>query len=87
MFTPPTVADLRTAARALGMNPSDAYLEAAARIVAPLASAYAMLDTMADEVPVVTEARTFSRPGPDQNRYGAWYVTTSIGRASCRERV
>jgi amidase len=80
MFTKPTVADLREAATRLGMTPSDDYLEAAIRIVAPLASAYAALDATPDEVPVVTEPRTFARPGPDQNRYGAWYVTTAIKR-------
>ena len=44
MFVKPSVADLREAATRLGMNPSDAYLEAATRIVAPLADAYAALD-------------------------------------------
>src|SRR5262249_53327331 len=56
------------------------YLEAAMRIVAPLAQAYAALDAEADDVPVVTEPRTFTRPGPDENRYGAWCVKTSIRR-------
>jgi len=82
MFTKPTVADLREAATRLGMSPSDAYLEAATRIVAPLAAAYAALDATPDEVPVVTEPRTFARPGPHENRLGAWYVTTSIKRQS-----
>ena len=82
MFTKPTVADLREAATRLGMTPSDDYLEAATRIVAPLAAAYAALDATPDEVPVVSEPRTFTRPGPEQNRYGAWYVTTSIKRQS-----
>jgi amidase len=80
MFVKPTVADLRTAARKLGMNPSDAYLEAAVRIVAPLANAYAALDAMPDDVPVVTEPRSFALPGPEENPHGAWYVTTAIRR-------
>jgi amidase len=82
MFVKPTVADLRAAATKLGMNPSDAYLEAATRIVAPLAGAYAALDAEPDEVPAVTEPRTFSRPGPDDNRHGAWYVKTAIKRSA-----
>jgi len=82
MFVKPTVADLRAAATKLGMNPSDAYLETATRILTPLAGAYAALDAVPDEVPVVTEPRTFSRPGPDENRYGAWYVKTSIKRSN-----
>src|SRR5262249_52737651 len=80
MFIKPTVADLRVAAQSLGMNPSDEYLESAVRIVAPLAGAYAALDAMPDEVPTVTEPRTFSLPGADENPHGAWYVTTSIKR-------
>jgi amidase len=82
MFVKPTVADLRAAATKLGMNPSDAYLEAATRILTPLAGAYAALDAVPDEMPVVTEPRSFSRPGPDENRYGAWYVKTSIKRST-----
>ena len=61
MFEKPSVADLREAATRLGMNPSDAYLEAAVRIVAPLAAAYAALDAEPDEIPVVREQRAFSR--------------------------
>ena len=79
MFVKPSVADLREAATRLGMHPSDAYLEAATRIVGPLADAYAALDAAADEVPVVTEDRARSRgPAPDENRHGAWYVKTAI---------
>jgi amidase len=80
VFTPPTIADLRDCAAKLGMNPSDAYLEAAMRILGPLANAYAALDAMPDETPVVGEPRSFMRPALDENRYGAWYVTTSIRR-------
>jgi amidase len=78
MFEKPTVADLRQAATRLGVNPSDAYLEAAARIVAPLAAAYAALDAEPDELPVVRDQRAFTRPRPDQNPYNAWYVQTAI---------
>src|SRR5919198_1910160 len=82
MFSPPTVADLRECATRLGMNPSDEYLQAAVRIIAPLGQAYAALDAAADEVPVISEARSFSRPSADENRHGAWYVKTSIRRQS-----
>jgi amidase len=78
MFEKPSVADLRQAATRLGMNPSDAYLEAATRIVAPLAAAYAALDAEPDDVPVVHGERVFARPDPEQNRLGAWYMQTSI---------
>jgi amidase len=78
MFEKPSVTDLREAATRLGMNPSDAYLEAAARIVAPLAAAYAALDAEPDEIPVVREPRAFTRPSPEQNPHNAWYVQTAI---------
>ena len=80
MFVKPTVADLRQCASKLGMTPSDAYLEAATRIVAPLAAAYAALDAVPDQIAPLTEPRTFTRPGPDENPCNAWYVTTSIRR-------
>ena len=53
MFQKPTVADLRQAAHKLGMNPSDAYLNAVEQIITPLANAYAALDTTPDELPAV----------------------------------
>ena len=53
MFDKPTLADLRRTAQQLGMNPSDAYLEAALRITGPLAAAYAALDAAPDELPPV----------------------------------
>src|ERR1700731_4230600 len=79
MFEKPGIADLRDAARHLGMNPSDDYLRAVDEIVGPLAQAYAALDAMPDEVPAVKYPRgPVSKPNAEQNRYGAWYVKTSI---------
>jgi amidase len=79
MFEKPGIADLRQAANALGMHPSDAYLRAVEQIIGPLCSAYAALDAMPDELPPVKyPERPFHRPHGDENRYGAWYVKTSI---------
>jgi amidase len=79
MFEKPNIADLQRAARKLGMNPSDDYLGAIEEITAPIAAAYAALDSMADELPPVKYPRgPFHRPTDDENRYGAWYVKTSI---------
>ncbi|HKA74854.1 MAG TPA: amidase [Xanthobacteraceae bacterium] len=80
MFTAPSIADLRACAQRLGMNPSEDYLQAAARIVAPLAGAYAALDAVPDEVPAVTEPRTFWLPAPHENVLGAWAARTKISR-------
>src|SRR5215468_4637585 len=79
MFQKPTVADLRQAAKKLGMNPSDEYLAAVEQIITPLANAYATLDATADELPPMKYPRgQFYRPAPEENPYGAWYVKTSI---------
>jgi amidase len=79
MFEKPSAADLRAAAERLGMQVSDDYIAAVMQITAPLAAAYAALDAMPDEVPAVRYPRDgWRRPKPDENRYGAWYVRTSI---------
>src|SRR5262249_10793319 len=68
MFQKPTVADLREAAERLGMRPSEAYLDAVAEIITPLANAYATLDATPDELPPVKyPQREFSRPPPAEN--------------------
>ena len=79
MFQKPTLHDLRKAANALGMNPGDSYLAAVEEIVAPLAAAYATLDSTPDELPKVKYPRGRAhRPSPEENPHGAWYVRTSI---------
>jgi amidase len=79
MFEKPSIADLRQAAQALGMHPSDDYLRAVDEIVQPLTAAYAALDAMADELPAVKYPRgPVQRPSAEENPYGAWYVKTSI---------
>jgi amidase len=79
MFEKPSLDDLRQAAHRLGMHPSDDYLRAVHEIVAPLAGAYAALDDAPDELPVVKYPRApFHFPQEEENRYGAWYVKTSI---------
>src|SRR5499433_2939818 len=79
MFQKPTVADLRQAAQKLGMNPSDAYLNAVEQIITPLANAYATLDTTPDDLPAVKYPRgQFYRPSAQENPHGAWYMKTSI---------
>jgi amidase len=79
MFEKPSIPDLRRAAQQLGMNPSDDYLRAVDEIVGPLAHAYAALDAMPDELPAVKYPRgPVHRPRGDENKYGAWYVKTSI---------
>jgi amidase len=79
MFNTPTVAQLRETATELGMSPTDEYLEATRRIVAPLVEAYQALDGVTDDLPEVKYPRTPGyRPGPEENSHGAWYVKTAI---------
>jgi amidase len=83
MFEKPGIAELRQAAQKLGMTPSDDYLRAVVEIVGPLAQAYVALDAMPDELPAVKYPdRPWHRPQGDDNRYGAWYVTTAIKGAA-----
>ena len=78
-FEKPSVADLRHAAEQLGMNPSMHYLNAVQDIIAPLCAAYAALDDVPDEKPAVKYPRDGgSRPAPEENKLGAWYVKTAI---------
>ncbi len=79
MFEKPSLADLRSAAQQLGIDPSDSYLNAVAEIVGPIAQAYAVLDRMPDELPPIKYPRgPISWPEGNENRHGAWYVKTSI---------
>ena len=79
MFEKPGIPELRRAAQQLGMNPSDDYLRAVDEIAGPLAHAYTALDAMPDELPPVKYPRgPGRRPQRDENKYGAWYVKTSI---------
>src|SRR5580692_6415698 len=79
MFEKPGIAELRQAAQQLGMNPSDDHLRAVDEITGPLARAYAALDAMPDELPPVKYPRgPGHHPQGDENKYGAWYVKTSI---------
>jgi len=79
MFKHPTVNQLRECAEDLGMSPSDEYLEATHRIVAPLVEAYQALDGVPDHIPPVKYPRTPGyRPEGDENPDNAWYVKTSI---------
>jgi amidase len=90
MFEKPGIAELRQAAHALGMHPSEDYLRAVEQIVGPLCQAYAALDAMPDELPKVRYPRgAVHRPQSDENKYGAWYVKISIkgkpgGKLACR---
>ncbi len=75
----PTIDQLRATAASLGLTMGDAELGAHLECLLPGFAAYNMVDQMPDEIPAVKYPRTPGRrPGPEENRYGAWYVKTTI---------
>src|SRR3989304_4058123 len=79
MFEKPSIADLRASVYQHRTNATTEYLNAAQDIVAALVAAYAALDAAPDEKPAVKYPRDGgTRPAPDENPLGAWYVKTAI---------
>lgn len=79
----PTVDQLRDVARELGITMSDTELmQHQAALVSGFA-AYNVVDQMPDEVPQVRYPRTPGyRPVGEENKYGAWYVKTTVEGAA-----
>ncbi|HEX2528422.1 MAG TPA: amidase [Geminicoccus sp.] len=79
----PTPDALREIARGLGMTFSNDDLAAHLTAFASSIEAYNDIDKMTDELPAVKYPRTPGyRPTGEENRYGAWYVKTTIEGAS-----
>jgi amidase len=79
----PTIEQLRELAEELHMTMSDAELAAHGAALAPSIDAYNALDQMTDELPPVRYPRLpGTRPAPEANPLGAWYVKTTVEGAS-----
>ena len=79
----PSTPQVKAVALSLGIHLDDAKAEAYRQLLQPNFDAYDAVDEMPDFVPAVKYARGKSyRPGADENRYGAWYVKTTITGAS-----
>src|SRR5271168_427125 len=75
----PTLDQLRATASSLGFTMGDAELAAHLECLLPGFAAYNIVDRMPDEVPAVKYPRTPGRrPDAEENRYGAWYVKTTV---------
>jgi len=75
----PQVFQLRAVARRLGFDMSDTELESYRSLMAGSLAAYAAVDAMPDNLPLVKYPRTPGyRPAGDENRYNAWYVKATI---------
>lgn len=78
-FEAPSLSDLREVARDLGLALSDADLGEFRELMADAFAAYEAVDAMPDFLPEVTYPRQPGyRPEGEENRYGAWYVKTSV---------
>ena len=80
----PTTSQIREAAEDLGMELSETEIETFAGMAQGALDAFDLLDLMPDYLPPVKYPRTPGyRPEGEENKYGAWYVKTSIkGRES-----
>ena len=75
----PTVDLLRETANDLGLTMSDAELALHRECMAGGIAAYNAVDQMPDELPEVRYPRAPGRrPAPEENKFGAWYVKTTI---------
>ena len=75
----PTLDQLRETAQQLGFTMGDAELGAHLECLLPSFAAYNMLDQMADVMPAVRYPRLPGRrPEGEENRYGAWYMKSTI---------
>lgn len=75
----PTLEQLKEVALDLGIHLSDEQAASYNALLQPNFDAYDVVDAMPDYVPTVTYARTPGhRPGPEENRLGAWYAKTTI---------
>ena len=79
----PTPQALRDVASSLGMTLTDEDLAAHLAAFGPSVEAYNVIDKMTDELPAVKYGRTPGyRPSGDENKYGAWYIKTTVEGAA-----
>jgi amidase len=79
----PTREQLRVVAQQCGLSLDDAGLDSFRGLLAPYIESYNTVDAMPDEVPRVKYPRTPGyRPGPDENKFNAWYYKSTVKGAS-----
>ena len=79
----PTSEQLREVATELGMSFSEEDLAQHMAALLPSFAAYNIIHQLPDEKPLVTYPRTPGyRPAPEENRYGAWYIKTTVEGAA-----
>ena len=79
----PSIDTLREIAAELGMTMSDSELGMHRQVYEYAITAYNLIDQTPDELPEVRYPRLPGRrPTADENKYGAWYVKTTIEGAA-----
>jgi len=79
----PTPAQLREVADEIGLSLTDEDVASFIEILRPSIASYNLVDAMPDNLPPVTYPRTPGhRPGPEENKYNAWYVKTTVRGAA-----
>ena len=79
----PTLDQLQDVSRSLGIHLSEAHANTYKQLLQPSFDAYDLLDSLPDYLPAVKYPRTPGyRPGPAENKFGAWYVKTMIKGAA-----
>jgi amidase len=78
-YQPPSKAEIRRLGEDLGFDLSDAYIDSVSAYWRPFVDAFDLIEHLPDELPPVKYPRTPGyRPDAAENKYGAWYVKTSI---------
>jgi len=79
----PSVAQLKEVANGLGIHLTDEQAASYNALLQPNFDAYDLIDSLPDFVPQVSYPRTPGyRPGGEENKYGAWYMKSTIKGAS-----
>ncbi len=79
----PSSDQIQAVAESLGIHLDGAKAAAYLKLLQPNFDAYDIVDAMPDHLPAVKYPRGESyRPSGDENRYGAWYVKTTITGAA-----
>ena len=75
----PTREQLRAVARQCGLALDDASVDSFRALFTTYVDAYNTIAAMPDEVPRVKYPRTPGyRPGPEENKYNAWYYKSEV---------
>ena len=79
----PTPRQILEIADRMGLSLTDADVKSFIGILRPSIAAYNNIDAMPDNLPEVKYARTPGRrPLPEENKFNAWYVKTTVQGAS-----